>query len=88
MWIVKIPVEFRKMNCTNRRGRRSYKSFGLSKEDKKSIEDYVFYIGSQKQVADFETTNTFVINYIKKACICENDISKSLRLLIISDTEK
>ena len=69
------------MRNTNRRGRGSYKSFDQSKEDKKSSEDYIFHVGSHKQVADFETTNEYVINHIKKTYSYGNDISKSLRIL-------
>ena len=76
------------MKNTSRRGRRSYKSFSLSHEDKKSIEDYVFHIGLYKQAADFEVTNKFVISYVKKTCTHGNDISESLRSLTIADTEK
>ena len=76
------------MKHINRRGRRSYKSFHPSREDKKLIEDYVFYIRSHKQVVDFEIINMFEINHIKKIHICKNNISKSLRILTIADTEK
>ena len=76
------------MRNTNRRERRSHESFDLSRDNKNLIEDYVFCIGSCKQVADFETTNKFVINCIKKICTCKNSISKSLRLLTMTKTKK
>ena len=76
------------MKYTSRKDRRSYKSISPSKEDKKSIENYVFHIGSCKQVADFKIINEFFIICIKKTCIYENNISESLRSLTITDTEK
>eukprot|EP00957_Ditylum_brightwellii_P075679 5751252-Ditylum_brightwellii.AAC.1 len=33
---------------------------------KKSIDDYYFYIGSAKQAADYDITSKLCINYIKK----------------------
>ena len=33
---------------------------------KKSIEDYIFYISSSKQVSDYEVTIKFLLNNIKK----------------------
>ena len=76
------------MKYTSRGGRRSYKSFSLYKEDKKSIEDYIFHIESHKQIADFKIINKFIINCIKKTCTYRNNIFESLRSLIITDTEK
>ena len=76
------------MRNTNRRGRGSYKSLDQSKEDKKSSEDYIFHVESHKQAADFETINEFVINYIKKTYTYENDISKLLISLTITNTKK
>ena len=33
---------------------------------KKFIEDYSYYVSSSKQASDFDVTNEYVINYIKK----------------------
>ena len=76
------------MKHTNRSRRRSYKSFDLSREDKKLIENYIFRVGSYEQAVDFEIINKFAINHIKKTCEYGNDISKLLRLLTITNTKK
>lgn len=47
---------------------------------KKSTEDYVFYIGSNKQASDFETTRECMLNHIKRTCECGRDISETLRM--------
>ena len=48
---------------------------------KKSIEDCVFYPGSNKQAGDFDTNYEFIVNHIKKTCTCGNDIAETLRKL-------
>ena len=48
---------------------------------KKAIEDYYFYVGSSKQVLDFETTYEFLLNHIEKTYTYGNDISEALRTL-------
>ena len=48
---------------------------------KKNVEDYVYYVGSNKQASDFETTNEFMINYIKRTYTRGNDIAEALRNL-------
>ena len=44
---------------------------------KKTIEDYYFYVGSNKQASNFEITSEFVINHIKKTFERGNDVSES-----------
>ena len=83
-----MPVEFRKMKYTSQRDRRSCKSFSSSKEDKKSTKKTVFYIRFYIQAVDFETTNKFIINYIKKTYAYGNNISELLRSLTIANTKK
>ena len=69
---------------TNKKDKGSYRSFNLLTEDKKkSIENYVFCVGSYKQAANFETINQFILNHIKKTRAHRNNISKSLRSLAI-----
>ena len=58
------------------------------KEDKKLSKDYIFYIGSYKQVADFETTNEYIVNHIKKAYLYGDNISKLLRTLKKINTDQ
>ena len=45
---------------------------------KKTIEDYVFYIGSNKQASDYEVTVEFILNHFKMTCQDSNDIAESI----------
>ena len=45
---------------------------------KKTLEDYWFYVGSDKQASDFETTYDFMVNYIKRTYTRGNDIVETL----------
>ena len=58
------------------------------KSSKKSLSDYIYYLGSAKQAADYETTTDYIINHIKKTFTFGNDIAVSLKELKIYDTEK
>ena len=40
----------------------------------KTLDDHWFYVGSSKQASDFETTYTFLVNYIKRTYTRGNDI--------------
>ena len=53
---------------------------------KKSLEGYWFYVGSDKQASDFETTYEYMVNYIKRTYTRGNDIAESLRKLEEPDT--
>jgi hypothetical protein len=48
---------------------------------KKSVEDYVFYLGSSKQASDYETTAEYLINYIQVTFDYGEDIAESLYTL-------
>jgi len=48
---------------------------------KKSIEDYVYYVGSARQASDYEITTEFVINYIRKTYTDGEDIATALETL-------
>jgi hypothetical protein len=48
---------------------------------KKSLSDYIFYLGSSKQAVDFKTTNSYIINHIKKTFNFGNDTRTSLETL-------
>jgi hypothetical protein len=54
---------------------------------KKTVEDYFFYVGSSKQASDYEITNEFVVNHIKKTFHCDNDVAEALRRLVKADTD-
>ena len=45
---------------------------------KKSLEDYVFYLGSSKQASDYETTAEYLINHIQETYDYGEDIAESL----------
>ena len=53
---------------------------------KKTIDDYFFYVGSNEQASDFETTSEFMINHVKKTFDRGNDVAEALRLLRKPDT--
>jgi hypothetical protein len=77
----------------NRRGSRGGRGKGrgtstVSKPvTKKTVEDYFFYVGSSKQASDYEITNEFVVNHIKKTFDRGNDVAEALRTLVKADTD-
>ena len=48
------------------------------KPSKKSLSDYIYFLGSAKQAADYETTTEFLINHIKKTFNYGIDIGTAL----------
>ena len=48
---------------------------------KKSLEDYMFYLGSSKQASDYETTAEYLINHIQETYDYGEDIAESLYTL-------
>ena len=54
----------------------------------KGIKDYQFYIGTNKQAAEFEIAAEFIINYIKRTFERGNDIAETLRTLTKQDTHE
>jgi uncharacterized protein with GYD domain len=83
-----MTVRFSGYRC-GRGGRGGRKPQAQKQEikKKKSIEDYFFYVGSSKQVSDFETTSEFLVNYIKKTFDRGNDVAEALRILEPTDTD-
>ncbi len=76
----------------NRRGGRGGRGRGRTSSTKpvytkKTVEDYFFYVGSSKQASDYEITNEFVVNHIKKTFDRGNDVSEALRTLVRPDTD-
>jgi hypothetical protein len=53
---------------------------------KKTVEDYLFYVGSSKQASDYEITAEFVVNHVKKTFDRGNDIVEAIRTLTKIDT--
>ena len=62
-------------SSTSSRG--NYRKAGKSKA-KVKLEDHFFYIGSNKQASDYEKTNNFVINHIKRTFEYREDLAKAL----------
>ena len=56
-------------------------------KSKKSINNQIFQIGTNKQASEYETTAEFVINYIKRTFEHGNDIAETLRTLKNQNTE-
>jgi hypothetical protein len=78
---------------TGGQGRHSGRSRDSSKNSpakatKKTLSDNVYYLGSAKQAADYETTTEFLINYIKKTFNFGNDIATALEDLEEFDVMK
>ena len=65
--------------------KRDYNKYNQKK--KKTLEDYCFYVGSNKQASDYETTQEFMINHIKRTYVRGNDIAEALRKLEAPDTD-
>ena len=55
---------------------------------KKTLADYMYYLGSAKQSADYDNTTEYLINYINKTFIFGHDIASSLESLNEYDVEK
>ena len=56
-------------------------------KSKKSINNQIFQIGTNKQASEYETTAEFVINYIKRTFEHGNDIAETLQTLKNQNTE-
>jgi hypothetical protein len=48
------------------------------KPSKKTLSDHIYYLGSAKQAADYDTTTDFILNHIIKTIIFGNDITTAL----------
>ena len=66
------------------RQKNNNKNKNLSKK-KKSLEEYIFYTGTNKQASDFELTHKYILNHIKKTYDYVHDVSESLRTQIKID---
>ena len=73
-------------NRTNGRGQGSgrtncFNNRNDNPKKKKTLEDYYFYVGSNEQAYEFETTYKYLVNYIKKTYNRGNDIAEALRFM-------
>ena len=57
-------------------------SNNASHTNKKSVNDYNYYLGSAKQASDYEITTECLINYIKKVFDYGNSIGTALEFLL------
>ena len=57
---------------------------------KKSLSDYMYYLGSAKQASDYEVTTAYLVNHIKSKFEYGDDIGKALETLteFNADTDK
>ena len=71
------------------RGNSHYKGHNPNRKPKpKSVEDYMYYLGSAKQASDYETTTEFLINHIKGEFHYGEDIGNALSALEPYDMEQ
>ena len=64
------------------------KSKGNKNDERKTLEDYEFCIGSSKQASDFEVTTKFVINRMQETFDSGKDIAEALRMASGQNTDK
>ena len=62
------------------------KNFQKGNKSKRGINNYQFYIGTNKQAAEYEIAAVFIINFIKRTFDRGNDIAETLRTLKLQDT--
>jgi hypothetical protein len=55
---------------------------------KKTLADYMYYLGSAKQAADYDNTTEYLINYINKTFIFGHDIASLLETFTGYNMEK
>jgi hypothetical protein len=70
-------------NSSGRNGNTTSTNAGGSnknnyKPSKKTLSDHIYYLGSAKQAADYDTTTDFILNHIVKTFTFGNDIAKAL----------
>ena len=61
-----------------RPGQKSPASSAGTRKERKSISDYIYYIGSAKQASDFSVIITYLINHIRKTFSNGNDIGDAI----------
>ena len=61
------------------RGRQGNRRFNNDNSKKKSLNDYIFIVGSSSQASDYETTSEYLINHIKKNYEYGADIASAIK---------
>eukprot|EP00957_Ditylum_brightwellii_P201098 15324052-Ditylum_brightwellii.AAC.1 len=69
------------------RGKTKGNTLQRKSPKKKTLEDYIFYVGTSMQASDYETTAEFLINYVKKTLDRGNDIAETLCTLVKFETD-
>eukprot|EP00957_Ditylum_brightwellii_P031591 2395529-Ditylum_brightwellii.AAC.1 len=54
---------------------------------KKTLEGYIFYVGTSTQASDYKTTAEFLINYVKKTINQGNNVAETLCNLVKFETD-
>ena len=62
------------------------KNFWKGNKSKKGIYDYQFYIGANKQAAEYEIAAEFIIKFIKRTFNRGNNIVETIQTLTLQDT--
>ena len=62
------------------------KNFWKGNKTKKGINDYQFYIGTNKPAAEYEIAAEFIISFIKRTFVRGNNILETLQTLTLQDT--
>ena len=62
------------------------KNFQRGNKTKKETNNYLFYISTNKQAAEYKIASEFIINFIKRIFDRGNDIAGTLQTLTIQDT--
>ena len=68
------------------RGKR-FSNKNNTKQKKKNIEDYIFYLGTSKQASNYKTSAEYILNLIKMTFERGNDIAESLLTLTKMNTK-
>ena len=66
--------------------RNNQKNFQRGNKTKKETNNYLFYISTNKQAAEYKIASEFIINFIKRIFDRGNDIAGTLQTLTIQDT--
>ena len=91
--VVIVSMSGRGRGRTGGHGRHSgrghdNKKGSTNKTTVKTVKDYMYYVGSAKQAADYETTTDYLINYVRKTFTFGNDIGTVLETLEEFDITK
>eukprot|EP00957_Ditylum_brightwellii_P091149 6939860-Ditylum_brightwellii.AAC.1 len=70
-----------------RRGKTKGNAQQIKTPKKKTLEDYIFYVGTSMQASDYEMTAQFLINYVKKTFDRGNDVAETLHNLVKFETD-